>query len=311
MNEKSNNNKIYLLMIMASLFWAGAFIAGKLGVNELSPISLTFFRFFFASIIIFIIMVKYEKKDWKLKGKDWIPVIITGIVGMVGYHIFFFTALKYTKASNASILAATNPIVTAVLASYFINEKLGIRRIMVLILALIGVILTITDWNINSLVNLSFNKGDLIMLLAVTCWAVYSVIVKKVMDRYSPLILTTYSFIVCTVVLFPFVIREFLQSSIFNVSIRGWIPVLYMAIFPTVIGYLIQQMAIKEIGASKAAIFINLVPVFSVILSAIILNEELGYLRLISGFMIIIAVYLNSRIKVSTTNESGKYQRVS
>ncbi|RKD29489.1 DMT family transporter [Thermohalobacter berrensis] len=292
-----NNKKIYLLMTMAALFWAGAFIAGKLGVNELSPISLTFFRFFFASIIIFFVMVKYEKKNWRLKGKDWIPVIITGVVGMVGYHIFFFTALKYTQASNASILAATNPIVTAVLASYFINEKLVIKRIIILILALIGVILTITNWNIKTLVNFTFNKGDLIMLVAVTCWATYSVIVKKIMDRYSPLILTTYSFIVCTVVLFPFVIREFLQISIFDISIKGWLPVVYMAIFPTVIGYLIQQMAIKEIGVSRAAIFINLVPVFSVILAAIILNEKLGYLRLISGFMIVLAVYLNSQIK--------------
>jgi drug/metabolite transporter (DMT)-like permease len=288
---------------MSSLFWAGAFIAGKLGVNELSPISLTFFRFFFASIIIFIIMVKYEKKDWKLKGKDWLPVIITGIVGMVGYHIFFFTALKYTEASNASILAATNPIVTAVLASYFIDEKLGIKRIMILILALVGVVLTITNWDLSILINLTFNKGDLIMLVAVTCWAIYSVIVKKVMDRYSPLILTTYSFIVCTLVLLPFVIKEFMQTSILDISIRGWMPVLYMAVFPTVIGYLIQQMSIKEIGASKTAIFINLVPVFSVILATAILGEELGILRLVSGSIIILAVYLNSKIKAKATND--------
>lgn len=295
---QKNSNLIYILMTIAAFFWAGAFIAGKFGVGELSAVSLTFFRFFFASIILFVVMVKREKKNWRLKGKDWIPVLITGLVGMVGYHIFFFTALRYTQASNASILAATNPIMTAVLAAIFLQETLEFKRLGALLLALAGVVLTISNWDLSVLYNLSFNKGDLIMLLAVFCWAVYSVFVKKVMHRYSPLILTTYSFIVCTVVLFPFVAWEFFHGAISGVSLASWTSVLYMAIFPTVIGYLIQQMAIKEIGASKAAIFINLVPVFSIILATLILKEELNLLNLASGGMIVLAVYINSRIKI-------------
>ncbi len=295
-----HNKMIYVLMTITSLFWAGAFIAGKLGVTELTPVVLTFFRFLFASIIMIIIMIKYEKKKWTIKKEDWFSVLLLGIVGMAGYQILFFTALKYTQAGNASILAATNPLISAVLAAVFVNERLEIKRIGVLLLALIGVILTISSWDVNVLLNFSFNKGDILMLMAVSCWAIYSVIVKRIMPKYSPIILTTYSFIVCTIALVPFIIKEFVQVNVINISVNGWISILYMAIFPTVIGFLIQQMSIKEIGVSKTAIFLNLVPVFSIILSALILHEKQGYLRLVSGSIIILAVYLNSRIKLKS-----------
>ncbi len=298
-----DNKKIYMLMTISSSFWAGAFIAGKVGVQELSPIQLTFMRFFIASIIIFGVMVKYEKKDWRLKKKAWLDVILIGIIGMVGYHILFFTSLKYTTASNSSMIAATNPLFTAILASIFAGEKLGIRRVGYIIMAFIGVILTISKWNINIITNLSFNKGDLIMIGAVICWVIYSIISKNIMPKYSPLILTTYSFIVCTVILLPFVIRDGLLINLGNISWKGWVSVIYMAVFPTVIGYLIQQMAIKEVGAGKMAIFINLVPVFSIIMAYFILHETIPILNLVSAGMIIVAVYLNSRVKANDNKE--------
>ena len=291
-------NKTYLLMTLGAFFWTGAFIAGKIGVNEFSPISITFFRFFFASIIMFFVMIKYEKKDWRLKKNDILVMLSLGLIGMVGYHILFFTALKYTLASKASMLAATNPLLTTILASIFLDEKIGVKRVGAIVLALTGVILTISDWNLEMFSTFKFNIGDIIMLLAVSCWAVYSIISKKVMPRYSPLILTTYSFIICTIVLFPFVIKEGLIEVVSNPSVKGWTSVIYMSVFPTVIGYLIQQVSIQRIGASRTAIFINLVPVFSIILSFIILKETVAPLNLVSSGMIIVAVYLNSRIKV-------------
>jgi len=294
---EEENKKIYGLMIMTTFFWAGAFIAGKFGVKEFSPLALTFYRFFLASIIIFIIMVKYEEKDWRLKKEDWGVVIILGTIGMIGYHILFFSALKYTTSTNSSVIAATNPLITSILAAIFAGEALGIKRMGAICLALSGVVLTITNWDLTILFNFSLNKGDLLMLGAVVCWASYSVISKRVMPKYSPLILTTYSFIICTVSLLPFVILESPWNYIPTITWKGWTSVIYMAIFPTVIGYLIQQMSFKAIGASKTNIFINLVPVFSIILAVLILHEQITILKLASAAIIIIGVYLNSIIK--------------
>lgn len=298
MKKESN---IYLLMVLCAFFWAGAFIAGKIGIKEFPPFSLAFFRFLFATLLIFPVMVRYEKKDWRLKKEDFKVVIALGIIGMFGYHVLFFIALQYTTAINSSMIAATNPMITSIIASIIIGEKLGIKRIGAISIAFIGVVLTLTNGKLSSLGNLSFNIGDVIMLLAVACWASYSVISKKVMDRYSPLILTTYSFLVCLIALVPFVIFEKPLEYIPNITIAGWGSVLYMAVFASFIGYLVQQISIKKIGPSKTSVFINLVPVFSIALSSVILKEEVTIIKCISAMIIILGVYINSKINIQTS----------
>ena len=299
-NEQINpkkNYKIMGLMTLSTVFWAGAFIAGKVTTGEFPPFSLTFLRFFFASILIFITMIKFEKKDWRLKKEDLPIMIFLGLVGMVGYHVLFFIALKYTTAVNASMIAATNPLITTILAALFLNEKLGLARVATIFVALTGVVLTITRGDISVIRSFSINKGDLIMLVAVACWALYSIVSRRVMSKYSPLILTSYSFILCCVFTFPFAIMEKPWVYMQYTSLKGWMGVLYMAIFPSFIGYLVQQTSIKELGPSKTSIFINLVPVFSMILSVLILKERITLITIFSATLIILGVYLTNRLK--------------
>lgn len=293
-----SEKKIYFSMVMCALFWAGAFVAGKIGVNEFPPFSLAFFRFLFSTIIVFPMMIRHEDKNWKLKKSDLPVLLVLGIVGMFGYHVLFFTALKYTTAINSSMIAATNPMLTSILASLLIKERLGIKRIGTILIAFSGVVLTITNGQIEVIKDISFNIGDIIMLFAVICWVVYSVISKKVMPKYSPLIITAYSFLICLVTLIPFVFIEKPLTYLPNVTWKGWVSVLYMSVFASVIGYLVQQISIKKIGPSKTNVFINLVPVFSVILSFLILKEEVTIIKIFSVAIIITGVYLNSRLKI-------------
>lgn len=296
--KHKDNYRIMALMILSTIFWAGAFIAGKVTTVEFPPFSLTFLRFFFASFLIFITMIKFEKKDWRLKKEDLPVLIFLGFVGMVGYHILFFIALKHTTAVNASMIAATNPLITTILAAIFLKEGLSIARIGTIFVALTGVVLTITRGDLTIIKTLSINKGDLIMLLAVACWAVYSIVSRRVMNKYSPLILTTYSFLLCTLFTLPFAIIEKPWVYLQHTTVNGWIGVLYMAIFPSYIGYLVQQTSIKELGPSKTSIFINLVPVFSMILSVIILKEKVTGITIFSAALIVLGVYLTNKLKV-------------
>ncbi|KAB3525842.1 DMT family transporter [Alkaliphilus serpentinus] len=285
-------------MLISSIFWAGAFIGGKVAVVEFPPVSLTFLRFFIASILIFITMVKFEKKNWRLKKEDLPVMIFLGLVGMVGYHILFFMALKYTTAINASMIAAINPLITTLLSAIFLNEVLNIKRVGAVLIALSGVLLTITKGDLSIIMSLSFNRGDVLMIFAVSCWAIYSIVSRRVMNRYSPLILTTYSFVLCALFTLPFAFMEKPLEFLPRTTYKGWLGVVYMAIFPSFIGYLVQQTSIKKLGASKTAIFINLVPAFSMILSALILKEEITLFTIFSGSLIVVGVYLTSRLKI-------------
>lgn len=290
--------KIYGLMVLATLFWAGAFIAGKYTVPYIPVFTLTFLRFFFAAIVLYGVM-RGTHHSYQLQ-KTHIPVfLLTGIIGMFGYHILFFTSLKYTTAIHSSIIGAMNPIVTVVLAFILLKQRLTLLQVFGVVLSFIGVFLTITGANIEAVKELSFNKGDLIMLCAVFCWALYGIISSKAFQNenniVTPIVLTFYSFVVCLIVLVPFVIWEKPWNFISHLSLTVWMAVLYMSIFPSVIGYLVQQLSIKEIGPGRTSIFINLVPVFSIILAMLLLNEILEPFKIITALLIIAGVIITQK----------------
>ncbi|MBE6035798.1 MAG: DMT family transporter [Clostridiales bacterium] len=296
MNESSKHTKIYLLMVLAAFFWSGAFIAGKFAVPYIPPCTLTFLRFFFAVIILYFVMKAHNKKlgeeAFYLK-KEHIPFFLfTGIVGMIGYHILFFSSLQYTTAINSSVIGAANPIVTTIIASILLKSKVPPKQLLGILLSFLGVILTITSADLKVLTSFSFNKGDLFMLAAVLCWAAYAVVSKSKGNSINPIALTYYSFLFCCFFSLPLVILEKPWTFIHQIPISAWAATLYMSIFASVIGYLVQQMAIKEIGPSRSSVFVNLVPVFSIILAVIILGEELVFIKVITAALIIAGVYI-------------------
>lgn len=301
------NRKIYVLMVFAAFCWSGAFIAGKLSVPYIPPFSLTFLRFFFASIMLYIIKKKVRIGESYLYKRQDLPVFLfTGIVGMVFYHAFFFSALKYTTAINSSIIAAMNPIFTVVIAYLFIKQRITKRMILGIIISFIGVLLTITSGKLDLIMSLNFNRGDILMLIAVSSWAAYSVFSKSKGGHIPAMALTYYSFVVCTIFSIPLVIWDKPWEWIAKVPPVAYIAVLYMSLFASVMGYLIQQISIREIGPSRTSIFINLVPVFSIFLSVLILREELELIKLFTAGIIIVGVYICQTGGKSGENKLGE-----
>lgn len=286
------DSRIYTLMIMASVFWGASFIAGKLSAPYIPAFTLTFMRFFVATAVLYLVILRTEEKIYKLKKED-IPVfIVTGVVCVLGYHVLFFTALKYTTAINSSIIDASTPLITTFFSIIFLKDKITLTRILGIILSFTGVFLTITGASLKVLKTLSFNYGDIIMLLGVAIWSWYSVLSKKLMQRYTPITLTFYSFLFCTIFLVPFVIYDNPAKFMSHIPYYSYLAVIYMAVFPSVIGYLVQQIAVKHIGPSKTSLFINLVPVFSIILSIVILGESISPTKLFTAALIIAGVYI-------------------
>jgi len=285
------NGKIYLLMVFAALCWSGAFVAGKLSVPHIPPFTLTFLRFFFATVILYFVKKWLPGVDSYVLKKQDIPVFLfTGIVGMVFYHVFFFTALEYTTAINSSIIAAMNPIVTVVIGYFFVRQKITRRMLLGICISFAGVLLTITAGNLALILSLDFNLGDLLMLTAVISWAAYSVFSKSKGGHLPAMALTYYSFLVCTICCIPLVIWDKPWLWIQGVPASAYGAVLYMSTFASVIGYLIQQIAIRQIGPGRTSIFVNLVPIFSISLSILILGETLEPVKVFTAGIIIIGV---------------------
>ena len=290
----TGHGKIYGLMVLAALFWSGAFIAGKFSVPYIPTFTLTFLRFFFAVIILYFVMRRQRQRGEEhafRPEKRHIPIFLfTGLVGMFGYHVFFFTALKYTTAINSSIIGAANPIVTTIIAAVFLRQRVPGKQALGIAISFVGVVLTITGASLAVLTSFAFNAGDLWMFAAVICWASYGVFSKSRGRGIPPLALTYYSFLVCDILLIPFVLWERPWTFFSRIPASAWIAVIYMSVFASVIGYLVQQIAIKEIGPARSSIFINLVPIFSIVLAVLILSEPLEPVKLLTAAIIIAGV---------------------
>lgn len=171
-----------------------------------------------------------------------------------------------------------------------------------------GVVLTITTGKLDLLLTLNFNRGDILMLIAVISWAAYSVFSKSKGGHIPAMALTYYSFLVCTIVCIPLVIWDKPWEWIGKVPLEAYAAVIYMSFFASVVGYLIQQISIREIGPSRTSIFINLVPVFSIFFSVLILREQLELIKLFTAGIIIVGVCIcqtgGRKISELSVNES-------
>lgn len=299
---------VYISMIVTACFWSGAFIAGKMAAAIFMPFTLTFFRFLFALPFIFLLL-RFKEPEKFFPGREQIvPLIILGVIGTLGYHFFFFLALRHTTAINSSLIGATNPMVTTVLAVIFFREKITLVRMTGVVVSLLGVFSVITNLDPKIVSSLVFNQGDFLMAIGVLCFSTYALLSRKYMLKYkiSPLSVTAYTFLVCTILsllLGTFLERPF--GAVLQAPLQVWLEILYMSVLASVVGYYLQLSAIHQIGAPKTAMFINLVPVFTIFLASAILGEEVSLLKIFGAMLIIFGVYLAARPEKAVSGCSG------
>ena len=285
------------MMVATALFWSGAFIAGKYSGKDFSPVALTFFRFLFALPFIFAILYRRQPQAWLPRRDAWPAIIALGFGGTFLYHILFFSCLRYTTAINASLIGATNPMITTLLAAALFTEKLNSRKVSGILVSFAGVALIISNGDWQALAAFSFNIGDILMFGAVVSWAFYSVYCRKIMQKYelTPLMLTAYTFLVCTLAALPCLLWENSWTALFSAGSGAWLSILYMALFASVLGYLFQLVAIQQVGAPRTNIFINLVPVFTTIQSVLLLGEQFTLMKLVCAVSIMAGVFITTR----------------
>ncbi len=284
------------LMIIATLFFSGAFIAGKFSVAEFPVCSLTFFRFLIAAVVLFFIL-RIKGVDLRLEKRDIPRIVLLSLLGMVGYHVFFFTALKHTSSVNTSLIAAMNPIMTTIMASIFLKEKFPKKAIGGILISFTGVALIVTNGSLDVIRSMSFNIGDIYMLMAILSFSIYFIVLKGIVGRVDPMKLTFYVFFFCAVMLVPMVIYENPMEYLPNTTSKGWGSLIYMSIFASVVAYLIQQISVKRIGPAKTSLYVNLVPLFSMVMAYFILGEVITLPKIFAGAMIISGVLITLKSK--------------
>ena len=292
MIEKEN---FYLLL--ATFFWALGLIVGKFCSAEMPPMTLTCIRYLLAGVGIGIVHLKKEK-EFKIEKNDLFYIFLLSFFGIVLNGVLFFKGISLTSSVNTSIISSTAPAIVCIIGVLFLKEKINIKNIFSILFSILGILLLLTNGEISSLLKIEFNKGDLIILGAVISNGLYIIGAKKVLKKYSSTKILTYLFLFTSLILLPSVYFERNLYLISNVSFKAIISLIYMGIFSSLFAFLLQQQGIKKIGPVKASVYTNLIPIYSIILSSIILKERISFIQIISMILVILAIMISIEKKV-------------
>ena len=292
---KKNNQIGAILAIAACVIWSGNFVISRYAVHLAGPISLAFFRWSIATLVILPFGYKNLKKEFPIFLNNKTYFFWMGLVGFAIYNTLIYTAGHYTTAINMALIGSViHPIVATVLAAIFVNEKLHWKNITGIVIGFIGIIFLITKGEILSITHFRFSTGDLWMVAAGICFGTYNVFVRKKPVGISNNSFLLVLFAIGAIILFPFSIYEsyYIQPVVYNMHFLYII--LYLGIGNSTIAYFLWNSAIHKLGASKTALFGTLIPLLSSIEAVWLLNEQFNNFQIISGLIIISGIVINT-----------------
>ena len=290
------NTKAYIMLICATLFWAGNFMVGKFAfLTNIPPMSLVFYRW----SLVWLILLPFTLKEI-IKSKEIIlknlPLLLFLALTSVGlFNSFTYLSLVHTQVINASLFNTAIPAIIILLCFLFKIEKTNKYQILGLIISVLGILSIITRLNLEVILSLNFNKGDLIMIGGVITWGLYSSFLKR---KTFTLPLLTLVHVLCSlglIFIFPQFIFEFSQGQKIDFDINLFYILIFLALFPSIGSYYCWAGAVSIIGANRAGIFLSLIPLFSTIMAIFFYNEQFQFFHLIGSILIILGLFLSNK----------------
>jgi len=263
----------YLLLILTSLFWSGNMVLGRAIRNEVPPLSLAFWRWAIALALTLPLALPHLRSQWPQLRSGWPAIVILGLLGVGGYNTLAYIALQYTAATNAVLLNSFIPIATIALSWAFLKKNLHGSEWLGVLTSLFGVITIVARGELSTLAGLALNIGDLWMLGAVFIWALYTIGLQWRPPGVHPMLLLAALIVVGLLALAPVYAWEIAQGRLIHPTPTSLAGIAYTGIFPGFLGYIFYNRAVGEVGASKASLFIHLMPVFGILLAALFLGE--------------------------------------
>ena len=286
----------YLLLVLATLFWSGNFIVGKFAtLFEIPPMTLNVFRWISVWIILMPFTYIEIFKNLSYIKKNWFVISFMGVITISTFNSVVYVALNYTQVINAVLVLAAIPAATIVLSSLMKIEKTNFFQILGLILSIVGIGSIISNGDIQRIISLSFNKGDLLMLVCVLTWALYSTLLKKYKFKFSQFSLIQLMVSVGLLFLIPqYFYEQFIGLEV-NFNKAFFLILFYVVIFPAIAAYYCWQKGIEIIGPNRASMFIQLMPLFSAIMAIIIFKEKFELYHFAGAAFIVSGIYLSNK----------------
>ena len=292
----NKNYSAYLFLVLATFCWSGNFIVGKFAtLYEIPPLTLNVFRWISVWFILIPFTYKEIFENLPYIKKNWFVISFMGVITISTFNSVVYFALNYTQVINSVLMLSAIPAATIVLSSLMKIEETNIFQLLGLVLSIIGIGSIISNGDIQKIISLDFNKGDMWMLVCVITWSLYSTLIKKNNFKLSQFTLIQLMVSVGILFLIP---QFFYEKSIgLELSLdKNFILILiYVAIFPAIAAYYFWQKGIEIIGPNRASMFIQLMPLFSAVMAIIIFKEKFELYHFVGAIFILSGIYLSNR----------------
>ena len=285
----------YARLVAVPAIWGGTFVAGKIVVATLTPLMGSFARYVVACVALLVAAFVLEGGLPRLSGRQWAATFLLGLLGVFAYNLFFMGALAKLPASRAALIIALNPALTIAISAVVLGERLSARRWLGVAVALLGVAIVVSKGDPRNFIGGGVGLGELFMFAAVTSWALYTVFGRKVLGGLSPLAATNYAALWGTLLLGLVAAPAFDTVHPTHFDWRMVVSLLYLGVLGTAVAFVWYYMSVKKVGASTTSVFNNLVPVFGVAISVLLLGEQLLVSMLVGGAVTIVGVLMVSR----------------
>ena len=299
----NQNNKFFIAaiyLVCATLFWAGNFIVGKTAsINEIPPISLNFYRWFIAWLILlpFTFRELIKKKNYILNNIGFF--IVLGITAVTIFNSALFYSLKFTQVISGVLMISTVPVMIIFISSLLKIEKTNFFQIIGVGLSLTGVLFIITKADIGLLKNLDFNRGDLIMIIAMFSWATYSALLKKKKYELSQISLLQVVISFGVIFLIPLYFIDMNMGNSIKLEKPFFLTLTYVVLFPGLASFFFWIKGVALIGANRSGVFLHLMPIFGAVMAMIIFDEKFMFYHLLGAVFILMGIILSNRKSTS------------
>ncbi len=277
-------------MMMTVVAWGTSFISTKVVLREMAPSTLAFTRFFIASCLLYPLLKKMEPQS-RLQQGDRFSFFIAGFLGISLYFFLENTGVKYTTASNASLITSFVPILTITINFLFFRARLSAFEWIGILLGTAGAYLTITANGQLSFASENF-RGNLFLIGAMLSWAAYTICSRRLQERYSGLAIVAYQTFYGTLALFPAALFEYPFWQ--NCSFLTWLNVSYLAVVCSAAGYVFYIYALHTLDVTVTTLYLNLVQVFGVAAGFLFLDERLLPIQLCGGGIIFLGIVVSN-----------------
>ena len=292
----SKKHLAYLLLTLSTLFWAGNFIVGKFAtLFEIPPLTLNVLRWLSVWFILMPFTYKEIYNNLSYIKKKWLVISFMGLITISTFNSVVYFALNHTQVINAVLVLAAIPAATIVLSSLMNIEKTNIYQLLGLLLSIIGIGSIISHGNFQKIISLSFNKGDVWMLVCVITWSLYSTLLKKNKFKLSQFTLIQLMVSAGLLFLVPQLFYEKFIGLEVNFNKAFFIILFYVVAFPAIAAYYCWQKGVEIIGPNRASMFIQLMPLFSAVMAIIIFKEKFELYHFVGATFIVSGIYLSNK----------------